>query len=159
VPHWAVDKKRFGLKTYNARSETVAEKPSYRSAWRRRQFSLAIMQSFYEPCYESGKAVRWRIRRTDASPMAVASIFEHFVDPSTGTALWSFSMLTINAAQHPLMQHFHKPDDEKRSIVVLQDDQYQPWLQASTTQAQQLLRLAPADFLVAEAAPRPSKKG
>jgi putative SOS response-associated peptidase YedK len=108
VPHWAVDKKRFGLKTYNARSETVAEKPSYRSAWRRRQFGLALMQSFYEPCYDSGKAVRWRIRRSDASPMAVASIFEHFIDPATGTALWSFSLLTIHAAQHPVMQHFHR---------------------------------------------------
>jgi len=49
VPHWAKDKQKFGLKTYNARSETVAEKPSYSNAWRKRQFGLAIMESFYEP--------------------------------------------------------------------------------------------------------------
>ena len=55
VPHWATDKKKFGLKTYNARSETVQDKPSYRSAWRERRFGLALMESFYEPSWETGK--------------------------------------------------------------------------------------------------------
>jgi len=70
VPHWAADKKKFGLRTYNARSETVAEKPSYRSAWKERRFGLAIMESFYEPNWETGKAIRWRIKRTDSEPVA-----------------------------------------------------------------------------------------
>jgi putative SOS response-associated peptidase YedK len=47
VPHWAADIKKFGLRTYNARYETVAEKPSYRAAWKERRFGLALMQSFY----------------------------------------------------------------------------------------------------------------
>ena len=51
IPAWAADKPKFGLKTYNARSETVAEKPSYRNAWKKCQFGLAIMQGFYEPNY------------------------------------------------------------------------------------------------------------
>ena len=66
VPHWATDKKKFGLKTYNARSETVQEKPSYRNAWKERRFGLAIMESFYEPNWETGKAVRWRINCTSS---------------------------------------------------------------------------------------------
>ena len=98
VPHWATDKKKFGLKTYNARSETVAEKPSYRSAWRERRFGLALMESFYEPSWETGKAVRWRIKRSDCQPIAVASIWERIVDKETGEVIFSFSMLTINAS-------------------------------------------------------------
>lgn len=49
VPHWATDKKKFGLKTYNARSETVQEKSSNRSVWKECRFGLALMESFYEP--------------------------------------------------------------------------------------------------------------
>ncbi len=154
VPHWAEDKKKFGLKTYNARSETVAEKPSYRNAWKRRQFGLVIMQSFYEPNYATGKAVRWRIRRTDLAPLAVASIWERFVDTRTGEILFSFSMLTLNATSHPVMQQFHRPEDEKRSIVVLQDRNYSHWLHADMHQAKALLALTPLNFLDSEPAPR-----
>ena len=154
VPHWAGDKKKFGLKTYNARSETVQEKPSYRNAWKERRFGLAIMQSFYEPNWETGKAVRWRIKRAGSSPIAVASIWERFIDKETGEIIFSFSMLTINADGHPIMKHFHKPQDEKRSIVVLDDSDYLPWLNSTDEHAKQLLKLAPEAFLVSEPAPR-----
>jgi putative SOS response-associated peptidase YedK len=154
VPHWADDKRKFGLRTYNARSETVHEKPSYRHAWKERQFGLAIMESFYEPCWETGKAVRWRIKRADTQPIAVPSIWERFIDKETGEVIFSFSMLTVNADGHSIMRHFHKPDDEKRSIIVLDDAGYQPWLHASHEQARSLLIVAPDNFLVSEPAPR-----
>jgi len=154
VPAWAADKPKFGLKTYNARAETIAEKPSYRSAWMKRQFGLAIMQGFYEPNYASGKAVRWRIKRADASPLAVASIWERFINRNTGEIVFSFSMITINATHHPVMQQFHGPEDEKRSIVVLQDNEYRTWLMANQNTARSLLTLAPDQFLISEPAPR-----
>ena len=56
VPQWAEDKKKFGLRTYNARSETVHEKPSYRNAWKGRRFGLVLVNSFYKPNWETGKA-------------------------------------------------------------------------------------------------------
>ena len=154
VPHWAADKKKFGLKTYNARSETVHEKPSYRHAWKERQFGLAIMESFYEPSWETGKAIRWRIKRADTQPIAVPSIWERFIDKETGEVIFTFSMLTVNADGHSIMKHFHRLEDEKRSIIVLNEADYQPWLNASHDQARSLLKVAPADFLVSEPAPR-----
>jgi len=147
VPHWAADKKKFGLRTYNARSETVSEKPSYRSAWKERRFGLVIMNSFYEPNWETGKAVRWRIKRADSEPVAVASIWERFIDMVTGEIIFSFSMLTINADGHEIMQHFHKPDDEKRSVVVIKDQDYLSWLNANHKEATSLLQLTPNSFL------------
>jgi putative SOS response-associated peptidase YedK len=156
VPHWATDKKKFGLKTYNARSETVHEKPSYRSAWRERRFGLAIMESFYEPNWETGNAIRWRIKRADDEPVAVASIWERFIDRETGEIIFSFSMLTINAEGHEVMKHFHKPQDEKRSIVVLNEAEYLTWLNAKQNEAKNFLRLCANGFLKSEAAERQS---
>ncbi|MGJ8620074.1 MAG: SOS response-associated peptidase [Methylophilaceae bacterium] len=154
VPHWAKDKKKFGLRTYNARSETVHEKPSYRTAWKERRFGLAIMESFYEPNWETGKAVRWKIKRSDNEPVAVASIWERFIDKETGEIISSFSMLTVNADGHEVMKHFHKPQDEKRSIVVLENDQYINWLHADQSQARKLLQTAKDGFLTSNPSPR-----
>jgi putative SOS response-associated peptidase YedK len=154
VPHWAKDKGKFGLKTYNARSETVHEKPSYRSAWKERRFGLVLMESFYEPNYESGKAVRWRINRCDKEPSVAASIWERFIVRETGEIVFSFSMLTINADGHPIMKHFHKPQDEKRSIVILNNDDFSQWLSANHDEARKLLNLEPNGFLNSQASPR-----
>lgn len=114
------------MRTYNARSETVHEKPSYRTAWREQRFGLVIMENFFEPNWKTGKAVRWRIKRADSEPVAVASIWERFIDKETGEIIFSFSMLTINATHDPIMNHFHKPADEKRSVVVLTENEYLP---------------------------------
>ena len=156
-PFWAKDK-CFGTKTYNARSETVAEKPSYKTAWKNQQFGLAIMESFYEPNLEKGKAVRWGIERTDSEPIAVASIWERWIDKETGEIIFSFSMLTVNADGHPVMKHFHRPNDEKRSIVVLNEEDYIPWLNSNIDQARDLLKVAPKDFLKSYPAPLPNQK-
>lgn len=75
------------------------------------------------------------------------------MDRETGEIITSFSMLTINADGHEIMKHFHKPNDEKRSIVVLNESQYLPWLQANHERAKTLLQLAPSNFLISEPAP------
>jgi putative SOS response-associated peptidase YedK len=156
MPHWGDPAKLFRM-TYNARSETVAEKPSYRSAWRNRQFALVPVESFYEPCYESGKPVRWRIQRADGEPFALAGIWERRMGDE-GPARWSFSMLTVNADDHPLMRRFHKPGDEKRSVAVLDPEDYEGWLGARTeAEARSYLRLFEPELMVAEADPSPPR--
>lgn len=154
VPHWATDKKKFGLKTYNARSETVHEKPSYRLAWKERRFGLVVMESFYEPNWETGKAIRWKIRRSDNEPVAAASIWERFIDKETGEIIFSFSMLTVNATGHEVMKHFHKPEDEKRSIVVLENKNYGTWLNANHDEVHNLLKTTEEGFLISQPSPR-----
>ena len=157
VPHWG-DPKKLSRMTYNARSETVAEKPSFRNAWKQRQFALIPVESFYEPNYESGKPVRWRIERADGEPFALAGIWERRMGDE-GPAHWSFSMLTVNADAHPLMQRFHKPGDEKRSVVVLEQYDLEAWLNARTeAEARSFLRTFDAEMMVAAADPRPARK-
>ncbi|MEZ5703080.1 MAG: SOS response-associated peptidase family protein [Burkholderiaceae bacterium] len=59
-----------GPGTYNARCETVEDKPSFRDAWREKRFAVVPMLNYFEPCWESGRAVRWRIERADGLPHA-----------------------------------------------------------------------------------------
>lgn len=156
VPHWANTK--LARQTYNARTETVATKPSFRNAYKHRQFCIIPVSSFYEPSYESGKAIRFEIADADEAPLGIAGIWEYKQDGDNGLPLLSFSMLTVNADGHPLMQRFHKPDDEKRMPVILTSDQYDEWLHCPVDEAPHFFARYPAERLMARAAPRPGRK-
>ena len=148
--------------TYNARSETAHEKPSYRAPWRARQWALAPMRSFFEPCWEEGagnggRAVRWQIGLADQAPFAVAGLWERWVQPQDGTVLDSFTLLTVNADGHALMGHMHKPGEEKRMPVLIAEHDYRDWLQATPQSAASWMKSWPADQLQGHAAPRAGK--
>ncbi|HEY8026383.1 MAG TPA: SOS response-associated peptidase family protein [Burkholderiaceae bacterium] len=151
VPSWA--EMKLSKQTYNARSETVASKYSFRNAWQRAQFCIIPAESIFEPSYESGKAVRWQIAHHDDCPLGIAGIWETRPDGPDGAPLISFSMLTINADLHPLMRRFHKPGEEKRSVVVLPQNSYAAWLHADTRDAAAMLLPYPAELLISAAAP------
>jgi putative SOS response-associated peptidase YedK len=140
IPSWAKEE-TFGRKTYNARVETVDQKPSYRHAWSQRHYALTLADAFYEPCYESGKAVRTLIKQANQEPMAIASIWDTWTEPETGELIASFSMLTIDASAHPVMQRMHKPEDEKRTVVPLKPELFNAWLNATPEEARALLHL------------------
>ena len=140
IPSWAKDED-FGRKTYNARSETVSEKPSYKHAWSKRHYALTLADTFYEPNYETGKAVRTGIKQSNGEPLAIASRWDTWTEPETGELIVSFSMLTIEAGKHPLMNRCHKPEDEKRTVVPLRPELFNDWLNATPESAQSLLQL------------------
>lgn len=157
VPSWA-ETTAIHRHTYNARSETVATKPSFRHAWKTARFALVPMEAFFEPCYETGKSVRWRIHRRDASPFTVAAIWESWKTPNSDSVLISFSMLTINAANHEIMKRFHAPEDEKRSLVIVPSHARKDWLAATPNTAPEMLREMPAEQFISEPSPRPQKR-
>jgi putative SOS response-associated peptidase YedK len=153
IPSWAKDEK-IARHTYNARSETAAEKPSYRTAWHQRQYGLVLVDNFYEPSYESGGAVRWKIELASGDPFGIACLWDRWTDPASGELVVSFSMLTVNADEHPVMSQFHKPGDEKRTPVIIALDLHDAWLGADPVQAAELMTWAHMPELRAEAAPR-----
>jgi putative SOS response-associated peptidase YedK len=142
--------------TMNARSETVGEKRSFSSAWKRLQLCLIPAAWFYEPNYESGKAVRWRLGMDDGAPFAIAGLWREWDAPEVKAL--SFTMLTLHAEGHPLMHRFHRPGAEKRGVVVLPRDAYSDWLACrSTDEARSFLTLMPADKMRAEPWPVPAR--
>lgn len=69
------------------------------------------------------------------------------MDKESGEVLMSFSMLTVNADAHPLMKRFHRPEDEKRSVVVINSNDFTKWLTATHEGASRLLKAPdPQDF-------------
>jgi putative SOS response-associated peptidase YedK len=81
-------------------------------------------------------------------PLGIAGIWEHRQDGPNGLPLLSFSMLTVNADDHPLMRRFHKPNDEKRMLVILRPDQYDEWLHCPVERAAGFFTRYPAERLV-----------
>lgn len=145
IPHWAKDTK-IARQAYNARSETAHEKPCFRDAWRLARHCIIPAEAFYEPDWRSGKAVPTQIVRADGKPLGIAGLWTGWKQPN-GEVLRSFTMLTINADDHPFMRNYHKPNDEKRMIVILQDDEYDAWLSATPDETRYFLRQYPVDCL------------
>jgi putative SOS response-associated peptidase YedK len=150
IPHWSKDT-TIARRTYNARSETVHEKPSYRDAWKLSRHCIIPAEAFFEPDWRSGKTVATRISRADGKPMGIAGLWSVWKNPA-GELTHSYTMLTINADNHAFMRQYHKPDDEKRMVVILSDGDYDAWLQAPVADSRAFLRQFPSDNLVAEQA-------
>ena len=144
--------------TMNARSETVGSLRSFCTPWRQGQRCLVPMQRYFEPNYESGKSVRWAIGLKDQPEFAVAGLWRAH-DNKDGTVSHSFTQLTVNADEHPLLCRFHKPGDEKRGLVILRPEDYDDWLSCSDPeQSRLLLGLRPAEEMTAVPAPQPPRQ-
>lgn len=149
VPHWAKDL-NIGRHTYNARTETVAEKPSFRDAWRHGQHCIVPAEAIYEPDWRSGRAMPTRIARQDGEPLGLAGLWTSN-RKATGLEVLSFTLLTINADGHGIFGHLHKPQDEKRMVVILSEDQYTDWLNVSVAQSMDFMRAFAAPSLTTHA--------
>lgn len=160
LPHFAKEV-AYGRKTYNARSETVASKPSFRDAWKRGQRCIIPAEKIYEPNYETGKPVRWAIEHASGKPMGIAGIYTDHptLKHQSGVPVLSFAMLTVNADGHPVFMRMHAPEDEKRMVVILSPDDYDSWLTCSTDEAREFFRQwqGPLNAYAAALAPRIKK--
>lgn len=132
--------------TNNARSEELADKPSYRQPWARGQRCIIPAQSFDEPCWETGRNVWWRFHRTDGLPWGLAGLWNTWTDKDSGKIHESYTMLTINADDHPLMRRMHKPksdrpahEQDKRSVIAIELADVPKWLDGSLQEASRLL--------------------
>jgi putative SOS response-associated peptidase YedK len=138
--------------TNNCRSEEAAAKPTFRDAWRKGQRCIIPAVSFDEPCWETGKNVWWRFRRTDGLPWALAGLWNTWIDHATGEVVESYTMLTVNADDHAIMARMHKPDpklapdqQDKRSVVAIERGNVEQWLRGSVDEIAVLLAAPPLD--------------
>ncbi len=156
---WFAKERKLKFPTANARSEELAAKASYKHPWARGQRCIVPAESFFEPCWETGRHVPWRFRRADGQPWGLAGLWNTWVDPQTGEVVESYTLLTLNADAHPLMRRMHRPDpkrppelQDKRSVVPIALADTDRWLAAPRDEAAQLVQLAPAEDFEATAA-------
>jgi putative SOS response-associated peptidase YedK len=136
------------LSSFNARAETAHKLWTFRNAWARGQRCIIPAESIFEPDWRSGKSVPTRFYREDGAPMGVAGLWDRYRD-AAGQWQESYTMLTINADEHPLFKNYHRPEKEKRMVVILPDGAYEDWLTAPVEATKDFMAPYPADRLVA----------
>lgn len=158
IPHWSKTP-RLAYSTNNARSEELAQKPTFRDAWKLGQRCIIPATSFDEPCWETGKNIWWRFWRADGAPWGLAGLWNRWVDRATGEVVESYTMLTVNADAHPLMSRMHKPDpklpaeaQDKRSVVAIEANDVEQWMRGSLDDAKALLQPPPIELIEAKPA-------
>ncbi|WP_096599020.1 SOS response-associated peptidase family protein [Calothrix sp. NIES-2100] len=137
IPSWAKDP-GIGAKLINARAETVAEKPSFRSAFKHRR-CLVLADGFYEWEKQQHKKQPFYFRVQNGQPFAFAGLWEKWQSPS-GEEITSCTILTTTANE--VLQPIHD-----RMPVILAANDYNLWLdpqQQKPEVLQPLLRPYPA---------------
>jgi putative SOS response-associated peptidase YedK len=128
IPFWAKDVK-IGARMINARSETAAEKPAFRAAFRRRR-CLVVADGFYEWQKQNGTKQPFFIHLRDGHPFALAGLWEHWEGPG-GDVIESCTLLTTQPNE--LLKALHN-----RMPVILHPQDYDLWLDPQVQQADPL---------------------
>lgn len=144
VPVWAKDPK-IGNSLINARGETVAEKPAFRAAFKRRR-CLVLADGFYEWKREAGGAkTPMYIQLSDGRPFAFAGLWETWRAPEGERRTCTIITTTPNALMAPI---------HDRMPVILPPAAYAAWLtpgELPAVEALALLQPYPAEALTARA--------
>ena len=142
IPSWAKDPK-IGNQCINAKAETVAEKPSFRSAFKKRR-CLVIADGFYEWQVQGARKRPMWIGLRDRRPFAFAGLWEYW-KPADGEPLETCTIITTEP--NDLMATIHN-----RMPVILAPSSYEQWLNPAFQQVEALnalLRPFPAEHMTA----------
>jgi len=143
IPPWAKSAAE-GAKMINARAETVAEKPAFRSSFRRHR-CIVPADAFYEWKTEAKGKTPYAVRRTDDRPMAFAGLWSSWREPTSQERVLSCTIITTSA-NHTLSE-IHE-----RMPVILPEDVWDLWLDPKVddpAMLQSLLLSAPDDLVLA----------
>ncbi|MQC26691.1 MAG: SOS response-associated peptidase [Chloroflexi bacterium] len=133
IPHWAKDEK-IGNKLFNARAETIGDKPSFRVAIRR-QRCLIVVTGFYEwPKVPKGQPkIPYRIFMKNRLPFALAGIWESWKSPS-GQLVETAAIITTEP--NDLIHPYHH-----RMPVIVSPEMFPDWLSMDEQEPQKWVSL------------------
>lgn len=143
IPSWAKEEPQSVL--INARAETIAEKPSFRGAFRHHR-ALIPADGYYEwQTTKPGIKQPYFIRRQDCKPFAMAAIWDNWM-PSNGSEMESTALITTQANESLISIHHRMP-------VILDPAQWDLWLDPTTPVKELQALLIPAPEALLEAVP------
>ena len=122
VPFWAKDPS-IGNRMINARAETVAEKPSYRNAYKHRR-CLVLADGFYEWRRQGDAKTPYYISLASGEPFALAGLWEDWTDKESGESLQTTTLITTDANDFMAPLHHRMP-------VILEAATATDWLAGS----------------------------
>ena len=139
VPFWAKDIS-IGNRMINARSETIAEKPSFRNAFKKRR-CLILADGFYEWKGEKGHKQPMFITLPDRKPFAFAGLWETWNNKSGSAPLYKSCTIITTQASETFSEIHH------RMPVILKSEFYEPWLDSQNHDLDALKSILKNEFL------------
>jgi putative SOS response-associated peptidase YedK len=134
VPFWAKDP-AIGNRMINARAETVAEKPSYRNAYKKRR-CLILANGFYEWRKEADGKTPYYITTADESPFAFAGLWERWDSKESDETLQTTTIITADANEFMESLHHRMP-------IILQAEGADRWLSGDNELVHNVAEITP----------------
>lgn len=130
VPHWVKDKeqmRKYWNNTLNARGETIFEKPSFRDSAKNNR-CLIYIDGFYEHHHYKGKTYPFFIHHKTEKPLALAGLWNEWVDKESGEVLNTFTIVTTEG--NNMMGKIHNNPKLKgpRMPLILPEEMEEKWL-------------------------------
>lgn len=149
IPSWVKteeDAKKILSGTYNARSETIWEKPSFRFSAKNRR-CMVPAHGFFEWHTAGKRKILYYIKRKDNKPFAFAGLFDIWTNRDSGEIQNTFSIITTRANQ--LLESIHNL--KKRMPAILSPEVEKEWISnsLSVNELAELLQPLPDDQLIA----------
>jgi putative SOS response-associated peptidase YedK len=130
IPFWvknADDAASIRTKTFNAKSETLAEKPSFRNSLNRKH-CLVLANGFYEWQTQGKEKIPYLIGLKDQPVFSLAGLFDRWTNQQNGEVIDTFTVITTRA--NPMMEEIH--NIKKRMPVILAAEDEKKWLDLKT---------------------------
>ena len=124
-PAWVKDPRKFAL-LFNARAETVKEKPAFKNAIRRRR-CLIPADGYYEWQVFAGGKRPYYIYRRDGRPIGFAAVAETWIGPN-GEEVDTVAIVTAQASADLAVLHPRVP-------VTIREDDFERWLDCRSDEA------------------------
>lgn len=152
IPSWIKSKEdamKIANQTLNARGESIFEKPAFKISAKEKR-CLIYFDAFYEYHHHKGKAYPFHISNINNDPLAIAGLWNEWVDKETGEIFPTVSLVTTKA--NSLLQKIHnnpKQDEARMPLILAKEDQ-DKWLEMTDKQEMnKFLQPYPADLLKA----------
>ena len=126
IPFWVKDaasSEEIRRKTFNARMETVLEKPSFREAVKSRR-CLVLCRGFYEWEARENEKIPHYIYLKGEPPLAMAGLYENWTDRETGEMIRTCTIITTSANR--MMEKIH--NTKKRMPLILAKENEKAWI-------------------------------
>lgn len=149
IPSWTKgieNANEIRFKTFNARGESIGQKPSFSSSFRSKRCIVPV-RGFFEWQHVGKEKIPWYIYNPDNEIISLAGLYDEWVENTTGDIYNTFSVITTDANE--LMAEIH--NSGKRMPVILEKPSEEKWLNLSSSDSDLLnfLKPCPSGFLKA----------
>jgi len=149
IPSWTRsidDANIIRYKTFNARAESISQKPSFSVSLKAKRCIIPV-KGFFEWQHKGKEKIPWYIYNSENEIISIAGLYDEWIDSNTGEIHNTFSIITTEA--NDLMAEIH--NSAKRMPVILEKSGESRWLDLSTSpeDTNSLLKPCPSEYLKA----------